>query len=221
MSHLAPNLPHSPITRALPRLDFLIPKPEHGAQIVAKLRVYSPFQDTQKDFSSLKEDFMATYIPAFRAQMGDLGYFVSVVTLGEVARLIDFVEEVDEWTIETPPALKLQRRLNTERVERELVPYLLSGDDHFYSAITVEIRCAPSDDPGGVEPLAFSNAQAFPSRIWNANPRRHRNSLCSGWAASPQVNRTCYSTATPIGQRAHLAHHDSFPKCHSISNPFQ
>jgi DNA sulfur modification protein DndB len=108
---------------------------------------------------------MATYVPAFHAQMGDLDYFVSVVTLGEVARLIDFVEDVDEWTNETPPALKLQRKLNTQRVERELVPYLLSGKDHFYSALAVEIRPAPRMDAGGVEPIAFDVTQVFPGGL--------------------------------------------------------
>lgn len=104
---------------------------------------------------------MATFIPAFHARMGDLEYFVSVVTLGEVSRLIDFVEEVDEWTSETPPGLKLQRKLNTQRVERELVPYLLSSEDHFYSALTVEIRPALRIDAQGVESIAFESTQQF------------------------------------------------------------
>jgi DNA sulfur modification protein DndB len=97
--------------------------------------------------------------------MGDLEYFASVVTLGEVARLIDFVEEVDEWTSETPPALKLQRKMNTQRVERELVPYLLSGEDHFYSSITVEIRPAPRIDAEGVEQVVFNVTQTFPGGL--------------------------------------------------------
>src|SRR5918997_6086776 len=102
---------------------------------------------------------MATFIPAFRAKMGDLDYFVSVVTLGEVARLVQYVEEVDGWTSETPPELKLQRKLNLQRVERELVPYLIGGDDHFYSALTVEIRPTPSDE--GVGGIAFEPQNSF------------------------------------------------------------
>src|SRR5215207_3798636 len=102
---------------------------------------------------------MATFIPAFHARMGDLDYFVSVVTLGEATRLVQYVEEVDGWTTETPPELKLQRKLNLQRVERELVPYLVGGDDHFYSALTVEIRPTPSDE--GVEELAFEPKDSF------------------------------------------------------------
>src|SRR5215217_3532632 len=102
---------------------------------------------------------MATFIPAFHARMGDLDYFVSVVTLGEATRLVQYVEQVDGWTSETPPELKLQRKLNLQRVERELVPYLVGGDDHFYSALTVEIRPSPSDD--GVGEIAFEPQNSF------------------------------------------------------------
>ena len=43
--------------------------------------------------------------------MGDVEYFISVVTLGEAARLVEYVEQVDTWTSETPPALKQQVRI--------------------------------------------------------------------------------------------------------------
>lgn len=92
--------------------------------------------------------------------MGDIEYFSSIMTLGEAARLIQFVEEVDDWTSETPPELKLQRKLNIQRVEREMVPYLVQSLDHFYSALTVEVRPAPSE--GVPQPLAFEEKGAFP-----------------------------------------------------------
>src|SRR5262245_41205755 len=104
---------------------------------------------------------MATFVPAFHGRMGDLDYYASVVTLGEVARLVEYVEEVDDWTSETPAELKLQRKLNIQRVERELVPYLLGGDDHFYSALTVEVRPAPRLDGDGVEPIDFAPKERF------------------------------------------------------------
>jgi DNA sulfur modification protein DndB len=106
---------------------------------------------------------MATYIPALRALMGDLEYYVSTVTFGEAARMVEYVEEVDGWTGETPPELKLQRRLNQQRVERELVPYLVSNSDHFYSALTVEIRPVPY---GGSEgSIAFDVKDSFPGGL--------------------------------------------------------
>jgi DNA sulfur modification protein DndB len=103
---------------------------------------------------------MATYIPAIRAHMGDVEYFSSVMTIGEAARLIQYVEQVDDWTSETPPELKLQRKLNVQRVEREMVPYLTQNPDHFYSALTVEIRPAPYE--GEQSPLLFEEQAKFP-----------------------------------------------------------
>lgn len=106
---------------------------------------------------------MATYIPAIRTKMGGLEYFVSAVTLGEAARLIDYVEDVDDWTTETPPQLKLQRKLNLQRVEREMVPYLVDTDDHFYSAVTVEIRPAPNAERE--TPVIFDIHATFPGGV--------------------------------------------------------
>ena len=105
---------------------------------------------------------MATYVPAMRARIGVTDYFVSVMTLGEAARMIDYAEDVDGWTSETPPELKMQRKLNVQRVEREMVPYLVSNDDHFYSALTVEVRTSPRDGNCG---LAFESETRFPGGI--------------------------------------------------------
>lgn len=106
---------------------------------------------------------MATYIPAIRARMGQTEFYSSVLTFGEAARLIDYVEDVDSWTPETPSELKLQRKLNLPRVEREMVPYLVSTDDHFYSALTVEIR--PAMGESGPRPIDFSTEQTFPGGV--------------------------------------------------------
>jgi len=106
---------------------------------------------------------MPTYIPAIKARMGQTEFFSSVLTFGEAARLIDYVEDVDSWTPETPSELKLQRKLNLPRVEREMVPYLVSTDDHFYSALTVEIR--PAMGESGQRPIEFSTEQTFPGGV--------------------------------------------------------
>jgi DNA sulfur modification protein DndB len=106
---------------------------------------------------------VATYIPAIRARMGDVEYFVSAVTFGEAARMVDYVEDVDGWTPETPSELKLQRKLNQQRVEREMVPYLVWNHDHFYSALTVEIRpSATSEDGSGID---FEVRDRFPGGL--------------------------------------------------------
>ena len=105
---------------------------------------------------------MATYVPAIRARIGVTDYFVSVMTLGEAARMIDYAEDVDGWTSETPPELKMQRKLNVKRVEKEMVPYLVANDDHFYSALTVEVRTASRDRETGLD---FQSTAQFPGGI--------------------------------------------------------
>ena len=105
---------------------------------------------------------MATYIPAIRARIGVTDYFVSVMTLGEAARMIDYAEDVDGWTSETPPELKMQRKLNVQRVEKEMVPYLVANEDHFYSALTVEVRTAARDCVRGLD---FESTAQFPGGI--------------------------------------------------------
>ena len=105
---------------------------------------------------------MATYIPAIRARIGVTDYFVSVMTLGEAARMIDYAEDVDGWTSETPPELKMQRKLNVQRVEKEMVPYLVANEDHFYSALTVEVRIAARDRERGLD---FESTAQFPGGI--------------------------------------------------------
>jgi hypothetical protein len=96
---------------------------------------------------------MASTFPAIRATMGETEFFCAVLTYGEAARLIQFVEDVDDWSGDTDPETKIQRRLNVARVEKEMVPYLLNVRDHFYSALTVEIRPAITDDFDGSIPF--------------------------------------------------------------------
>lgn len=105
---------------------------------------------------------MATTLPALRAAMGGLDYYVAVSTVGEATRTVRYVEEVDDWSPETPPELKLQRKLNSQRVEREMVPYLLENADHFYSALTVEVR-APTD--ADAPTVLFEAQRRFPGGI--------------------------------------------------------
>src|SRR3954449_9988629 len=109
---------------------------------------------------------MASTFPAIRAGMGENEFYCSVLTFGEAARLIQFVEDVDDWSADTDPESKIQRRLNVARVEREMVPYLLSVKDHFYSALTVEIRPAITEDFDGSVPFEPLNLAITGGMSW-------------------------------------------------------
>ncbi len=83
---------------------------------------------------------MGFRLPVLKGEMGETEYFLSVMTFGELVRLVQYKEEFPEWRqAEPPPELLQQRRLNMARVRNEIVPYLTQIPDHFFSAITVEI----------------------------------------------------------------------------------
>src|SRR4051812_6957106 len=109
---------------------------------------------------------MASTFPAIRAGMGENEFYCSVLTFGEAARLIQFVEDVDDWSADTDPESKIQRRLNVARVERELVPYLLTVPDHFYSALTVEIRPAITEGFNGHLPFEPAGSSIIGGMTW-------------------------------------------------------
>jgi DNA sulfur modification protein DndB len=96
---------------------------------------------------------MASTFPSVHGRMGGSDFYCSVLTYGEAARLIQFVEEVDDWGSDTDPESKTQRKLNVGRVEREMVPYLVDVEDHFYSALTVEVRPPIRDDGSNAVPF--------------------------------------------------------------------
>lgn len=98
--------------------------------------------------------------------MGENEFFCSVLTFGEAAKLIQFVEDVDDWATDTDPETKIQRRLNVARVEREMVPYLLNVPDHFYSALTVEIRPAMTDSFDGRIPFELMGPSVTGGMSW-------------------------------------------------------
>lgn len=109
---------------------------------------------------------MASTFPAIRAAMGEGEFYCSVLTFGEAARLIQFVEDVDDWSADTDPETKIQRRLNVPRVEREMLPYLLGVKDHFYSALTVEIRPAMAEGFDGSIPFEPLGASITGGMAW-------------------------------------------------------
>jgi DNA sulfur modification protein DndB len=78
---------------------------------------------------------MADYVPALKARMGDWQYYVTVMKLGKIAKECQLAEEIH--------ANKdlddvIQREL-TNRVQKEMVPYLLNESQRFYGALVVAV----------------------------------------------------------------------------------
>src|SRR5438132_5422267 len=81
---------------------------------------------------------MAYVFPAIRAKQGDREYYMTTMTYGEVAKLVDLPDERvgDRLLSDTSD---MQRKLNWQRVKKEMKEYLLSNQDAFYSALTLFI----------------------------------------------------------------------------------
>jgi DNA sulfur modification protein DndB len=78
---------------------------------------------------------MPDYVPALRAQMGDWTYYVTVMKLGKIARECRLAEEI---TTHADLDNLIQRALE-DRVNKEMVPYLLKEKQRFYGALVVAV----------------------------------------------------------------------------------
>jgi len=78
---------------------------------------------------------MPDYVPALQARMGDWRYYVTVMKLGKIARECRLAEEIH--TDKDLDAL-IQRAIQ-DRVEKEMVPYLIQEPQRFYGALVVAV----------------------------------------------------------------------------------
>lgn len=78
---------------------------------------------------------MPDYVPALRARMGDWTYYVTVMKLGKVAKECSLAEEIHSHKDLDDV---IQRALK-DRVEKEMVPYLLHESQRFYGALVVAV----------------------------------------------------------------------------------
>ena len=89
-------------------------------------------------------------VAAIKARMGSTTYFQAVMTASELTATVraamDFVEF--ETCMEHD---KMQRKLNEERVEREIVPYLTNSADRFFGSIIVLVY---KPEKFGFEPIS-------------------------------------------------------------------
>ena len=77
--------------------------------------------------------------PALQGEMGSRTYWVTVWPWGFVRTMIDFARDLPDYS-SLPPAEKVQRDVNLSRVEKQIVPYILTNPDRFFGAMIVEGR---------------------------------------------------------------------------------
>lgn len=78
---------------------------------------------------------MPDYVPALQARMGDWRYYVTVMKLGKIARECRLADEIH--TNKDLDAL-IQRSIQ-DRVNKEMVPYLINESQRFYGALVVAV----------------------------------------------------------------------------------
>ena len=71
--------------------------------------------------------------------MGSRTYWVTVWPWGFVRTMIDYAENLPDYA-SLPPAERVQREINSSRVQNQIVPYILNNDERFFGAIIVEGR---------------------------------------------------------------------------------
>ena len=77
--------------------------------------------------------------PALQGKMGSRTYWVTVWPWGFVRTMIDFAENLPDYAT-LPPAEQVQREINSNRVKKQIVPYILTNDDRFFGGLIVEGR---------------------------------------------------------------------------------
>ena len=75
-------------------------------------------------------------VAAIKAKMGSTSYFQAVMTATELASTVRAAMDFDEFQ-NFMEHEKMQRKINEERVEREIVPYLTNSADRFFGSIIV------------------------------------------------------------------------------------
>lgn len=78
---------------------------------------------------------MADYVPALKARMGDWQYYVTVMKLGKIARECRLANEIHA----NKDLDELIQREIQDRVQKEMVPYLLNEPQRFYGALVVAV----------------------------------------------------------------------------------
>jgi DNA sulfur modification protein DndB len=78
---------------------------------------------------------MPDYVAAIKGQMGDWQYYVTVMKLGKIARECHLAEEIHP----NKDLDELIQRAIGDRVEKEMVPYLLNERQRFYGALVVAV----------------------------------------------------------------------------------
>ena len=82
---------------------------------------------------------MSFTVKALRATMGNTSYYSATVRASTLTAIARPASEMDDWAGKSISE-RMQRDLNTTRVSKEIVPYLLGSQDRFFGSIIVLVH---------------------------------------------------------------------------------
>jgi DNA sulfur modification protein DndB len=81
---------------------------------------------------------LSTTVACLRSKMGITEYYVATMKVGELIRSVGFAEKLPEWD-DMDIEERMQRKLDEQRVAKEIVPYLQNDPNRFFGSLIVDI----------------------------------------------------------------------------------
>ena len=108
---------------------------------------------------------MATTFPAMKARLGNTNYYIVSMKIGELADRAKILSEQPEWKDSTIEEL-YQRKINYNRVENQIAPYLAKTKSRFFGSVILAARNFDEDQFESLEDLAGSGLVQRPSKAY-------------------------------------------------------
>ena len=108
---------------------------------------------------------MATTVPAMKARLGNTNYYIVSMKIGELANRAKILSEQPEWKDSTIEEL-YQRKINYNRVENQIAPYLARTKARFFGSVILAARNFDEDQFESLEDLAGSDLVQRPSKAY-------------------------------------------------------
>lgn len=106
---------------------------------------------------------MAGIVPAMRARMGDVNYYILSLKAGKLIQIVKTPKEIEGWD-DLSLEEKYQRDINIKRVKEQLAPYWANNDSRFFgSVIVTPVGFNPAELEGQFEPIGVVATKNLPN----------------------------------------------------------
>jgi DNA sulfur modification protein DndB len=108
---------------------------------------------------------MSTTIPVMKGKMGSIEYYLTTMKAAEATTRIKVAEQLPEWsglTIEE----RVQRKLDWDRVKKEIARFLATDPDRFYGALLVAVYNSAGMEFEPLEDLRIPKMYARAAKVF-------------------------------------------------------